>query len=244
MKKFYHDSHMHLDLYENPENIIEHINRHSSYTIAVTNLPILYDRAIKSFGEQRYIRFALGLHPELIKQFPEQIPIFLGKLEQCRYIGEIGLDFKDRDVNEIDLQVATFKEIINACHKYGGKILSIHSRSATKEVIEIVGSNFNGSIILHWFSGNFTDLQKAINNGYYFSINSDMIKSKKGHAIVKLIPLDKLLLESDGPFTRETRIDYNLSFVDNIVGEMSRIKELGNDIMFQLLKDNFRRLLN
>jgi TatD DNase family protein len=243
VKEFYHDVHMHLDLYKNTGDIIKHIDEYQSYTIAVTNLPVLYDRAIKMYKEQKYIRFAIGLHPELIKEYPEQIPILFERLEQCRYIGEVGLDFRGIDPETKKLQIVTFEKLIKACHSYGNKILSIHSRNAATEVIDIIGANFNGKIILHWFSGNITELNRAIKNDYYFSINSDMLKSQKGRTIIKRIPLNRLLIESDAPFTKDSKNNYNLRFVEKIVNELSVLKELEIDTMYKLFKNNFRKLL-
>jgi TatD DNase family protein len=244
VKPFYHDVHLHLDLYRNPEEIINHIIDLKSYTIAVTNLPILYDRAVKKYKDQKYIRYALGLHPELIEQYLEQIPIFFDRLKDCRYIGEIGLDFKKNNESSWQLQINTFERIIRESDNYGGKILSIHSRNAAKEVIDIIGQNFNGKIILHWYSGNLTDLDRAINNNYFFSVNGDMINSKKGQEVIRRIPIHKILIESDGPFTKETRNSYNLSFLDNIVRRLSEIKQHDYNTMSLMLKENFISLIN
>jgi len=243
VKKFYFDVHMHLDLYKDTKNIINHILQYKSYTIAVTNLPYLYDRAMKKYGEHKYIRFALGLHPELIEQYPEQIPLFFDRLENCRYIGEIGLDFSKTTSRSKLLQTDTFEKIIRACNKYGNKILSIHSRKAEKEVIDIIGAEFNGKIILHWYSGNMSELNRAIKNNYYFSINGDMLTTKKGRDIVNKFPLDRILIESDAPFTKDTRNTYSIMYIENIVSELSYIKKLEKNEMFHILKRNFIRLL-
>ncbi|BAD66617.1 conserved hypothetical protein [Shouchella clausii KSM-K16] len=240
---FYFDVHMHLDLYEDTEKIINQILNYKSYTIAVTNLPYLYDRAINKFGEQRYLRFALGLHPELLEQFPEQIPYFFERLEYCRYIGEIGLDFGKNNYKSKMLQIDTFEKIIKTCGKFENKILSVHSRKAEKEVIDIIGSHFNGKIILHWYSGNMTELSRAIRNNYYFSINGDMLASKRGRDIVNKIPLERILIESDAPFTKDTRENYNILYINNLISNLSNIKKIDKHKMSNILKGNFSRLL-
>lgn len=243
VKNFHHDTHMHLDLYKNTEEVLNYITDLKSYTIAVTNLPVLYDQAIKKYKELKYIRFALGLHPELIHQYPEQIPLFFKRLRECRYIGEIGLDFKKNDERSKRLQTETFTKIIQESHNYGGKILSIHSRNAAAKVIDIIGPNFNGKVILHWFSGNPIELDKAIQNGYYFSINSDMVSSKKGRNIIENIPIDRILIESDGPFTKDTVENYNLEFMNTIIRALVEIKGINNITISKQLRGNFRNLI-
>ncbi|EMX0193786.1 hydrolase TatD [Bacillus cereus] len=243
MNKFYYDTHMHLDLYNNVDEIIQYIEQNKSYTIAVTNLPILCERISKKYNNLKYIKFALGLHPQLINQYSEQIPYLWRMLEQCRYIGEVGLDFKHTNLEGKNLQIDVFVKLIKACHNYGGKILTVHSRGAVKEVNEIIGPNFNGKIILHWFSGSITELKNSIQNGYYFSINSEMIYSKKGRQIIKLIPVDKLLIESDAPFTRGLSNNYNLRFIDEIVTVLCELKGTEFTETYSILKNNFKKLL-
>ncbi|MEH7302653.1 Qat anti-phage system TatD family nuclease QatD, partial [Neobacillus drentensis] len=217
MNQFYHDSHVHLDLYKNAAEIIRQIDINKSYTIAVTNLPVLYENAIKGYPNSKYVRFAAGLHPELVGEFPEQIPKFYELIKDCRFIGEIGLDFSKENVVYKELQLEVFKRTIDICNSIGNKIVSIHSRGAAKKVIEIVGSEFNGQVILHWFTGNNTDLKKAINNGYFFSVNINMLRTEKGQKIINTIPLERILIESDGPFTKSFKDNYSIASIKETI---------------------------
>lgn len=243
MNKFHFDTHVHLDLYRDPENIIKYINEHKSYTIAVTNLPILYEKAKNNIPNTKYIRFALGLHPELIHEFPEQITDFFKKLKKVRYVGEIGLDFSKEYSSYQNLQIEFFKRCIKECHSFGNKILSIHSRKAAKEVIDIIGPEFNGIIILHWFSGNLSDTKRAINNGYYFSINNEMIKSINGRKIIEVIPLNRILLESDGPFTKTFKNKYDINLFDDLIVSISTLKQCKIEDLYKVLRNNFKTIL-
>lgn len=76
------------------------------------------------------------------------------------------------------LQKTIFKKIVDLCNNECGKVLSVHSRLAVKDVNNIIGK-FNGTVIMHWFTGNKTELKQSIKNGYYFSINENMINSDK-----------------------------------------------------------------
>lgn len=243
MQKFYHDTHLHLDLYKNSESIAREIEALKSYTIAVTNLPALYDKAVTNFSNYKYIRIALGFHPELVSQFPHHIPQFYQRLEKSRYIGEIGLDFTKSNINSKDKQVEVFKETIKISNSLGGRILSIHSRGAAKEVIEIIGAGFNGKIIMHWFTGNKKELKLAVENGYFFSINSEMVKSIKGREAIKNIPLNKILLESDGPFTKSVAKNYKVNMLHEVVTLISQIHIISIEDMYNQMKLNFRDLL-
>ena len=57
-----------------------------------------------------------------------------------------------------------------------------------------------GIPVLHWFSGTQRQLKRAIDQGCWFSVGNQMCSSAKGKEIVKAIPVDRLITETDGPF--------------------------------------------
>ncbi len=204
MTKQLYDTHFHLDLQKDKPKAIETITKNGIYTIAMTNLPDLYQKEVSLYG-QKYIRIALGFHPELIHEYPNKIPVMWKHLAEARYIGEVGLDFTDK--SHAKEQIAFFSELIARCKNDTNKIISIHSRGAETEVVDIIGTDFKFTPILHWYSGTIENLKKACNRGYYFSVNSSMIRTKKFAKMMECIPNDKLLLETDSPFT-STRISH------------------------------------
>lgn len=193
-----YDTHFHLDLQKDSVAAICEIEKNQIYTIAVTNLPDLY-RKEKMEIKSKYIRIALGFHPELIHQYQKQIPLMWDLLPEARYVGEVGLDFVDDTYkNE---QLAFFSELIERCRYDCNKILTIHSRRAINDVLKIIGDKYKFKPILHWFTGTRDDLQKAIEKGCYISVNCAMMASKKFEGQLLLIPNDRLLIETDSPFT-------------------------------------------
>ena len=192
-----YDTHFHLDLQKNRTAAIREIEEHKIYTIAVTNLPDLYRKESIEIAS-KYIRFALGFHPELLYQYKNQIPLMWELLSDARYIGEVGLDFVD--VTHKNEQLAFFSELIERCRYDKHKIISIHSRKAVRHVIDIIGDNFRFKPILHWFTGSENELSNAIEKGFYFSVNKSMLNSKKFQSMLALIPKERLLFETDSPF--------------------------------------------
>ena len=80
MNDFIMDSHMHFDLYDNKNTVLNYIETNKSYTIAMTNLPILYEKYKEKYTGFRYIRIALGFHPELSHDYKNQINLFKKKI--------------------------------------------------------------------------------------------------------------------------------------------------------------------
>lgn len=244
MNKFRYDTHMHVDLYKNTKEVISYIEKNKSYTIAVTNLPILYEKYCRQYQNLKYVRFALGLHPELAFQYKEQIPLMIEQIKLAKYIGEVGLDYVTTNSDNRETQRIAFRKLIEQCDKYGGKILSVHSRRAVKDVLSIIGDSFNGKVVLHWFSGTPRELMTAVKYGYYFSVNSDMINSKNGIELIKNMPLDRILLESDAPFTKDTKSNYSLDFILKVEEGLSKIKGIDTEYVNQILKKNFKQLID
>ena len=58
-------------------------------------------------------------------------------------------------------------------------------------------------MILHWFSGTVRELDRAIADGCFFSINGAMMQSAKGRNLVVRMPKDRILTETDGPFVKD-----------------------------------------
>lgn len=204
MTKHLYDTHFHLDLQKDKHGTIENIAKNEIYTIAMTNLPDLYQKEVSLYG-QKYIRIALGFHPELIHEYPNKIPVMWKHLAEARYIGEVGLDFTDK--SHAKEQIAFFSELIARCKNDSNKIISIHSRGAENEILDIIGTNFKFTPILHWYSGTIENLKIACERGYYFSVNLSMTRTKKFAQILECIPNDKILLETDSPFT-STKISH------------------------------------
>lgn len=196
--EYLYDTHFHLDLQKNRSAVIREIEQNKIYTIAVTNLPDLYRKELCEI-KSKHIRQALGFHPELVHQYKNQIHLMWDLLPEARFIGEVGLDFVD--LTHQQEQVAFFCELIERCRYDEKKILTIHSRRAVSKVLEIIGHNFQFKPILHWFTGNREELQEAIGRGCYFSVNGAMLGTKRFLDLLPIIPPDKILLETDSPFT-------------------------------------------
>lgn len=242
MSKFYFDTHMHFDLYQNRDDVLTYLEANRCYTIAITNLPDLFEKYRLCYEKYRYVKFALGFHPELVYKYKNQINKFRSNIRYTRYIGEIGADFTTENSTERDIQLEILSEIVSACNQYNDKILSVHTRKAEKQVLEIL-NNCKSQVIFHWYSGNIREMEEAIERGYYFSINHQMIRSDNGRKIIANIPLERILIESDAPFTRGLEKKYSVRFMDEIYRLLSLTRNLDEEELGTILKNNFKTIL-
>lgn len=237
------DTHCHVDLYPNYAELINETERSEIYTIAVTNTPSVFRHCVSLTAGKRFIKTALGLHPQLVAQRHHELGLMLDMLHETKYIGEVGLDFSTQDKNERRIQENIFKRILDSCADFPEKVLTIHSRRAAAEVVSMVGDSYPCTVILHWFSGSHKTLEEAIGFGFYFSVNSAMLTSAKGRQIVAAIPLNQLLTESDGPFVKIKQRQVRPSDIAEVVVGLAKIYGVEPGTITDRIYANFRRIL-
>lgn len=194
------DSHCHVDLFKNTNGILDELDRGKIATIAVTNAPSVFHFTQALPERSKWLLPALGLHPELVASHGKEIGLFKELVNETKFVGEIGLDYVTRDEGNRELQRKVFREIVECCAASGPKVLTIHSRRSAKDVVELIGPDFPGTAILHWFSGSMKELETAIDYGFWFSVNGRMFHSESGQRIVRELPNDRVVTESDSPF--------------------------------------------
>ncbi|MHB8580963.1 MAG: Qat anti-phage system TatD family nuclease QatD [Ignavibacteriaceae bacterium] len=239
----YIDTHFHLDLWSDPGKIIEEIEKSKIYTIAVTNAPSFYTHTYNFVKDKKYIKAALGFHPELVQSRFNEFSIFMELLDSTKYIGEIGIDGNKVNQESKKIQISIFEKIIEACSNYSNKVLTIHSRGAQKEVINIIGRNFLNKVILHWYSGSLKELERAIEYGFYFSVNISMTNSYKGKDIISHIPQNRILTESDGPFTKYRNKPCSPLMIFETVRSISIIHNIEYEVCKKMIFDNLNSVL-
>jgi TatD DNase family protein len=197
------DFHCHLDLYPDFEEIIAECEQRRVMTLAVTTIPLAFERNLRLTEKLNFVHAALGLHPQVVAERAHELELFERLLPETRFVGEIGLDASPRHYRSFEKQQEIFTRILQLCAQSGDKVLSIHSTRATKHVLNALEYNLHGSDVkpvMHWFTGSFSEMKRGVNLGCYFSINGEMLSSDKHVKTIREIPMDRILTETDGPF--------------------------------------------
>ena len=127
------DTHCHIDLYKNPEAILEYCEKNRIVVFSMTNLPSHFELGLPYFKDKKYVRQALGLHPLHAELHDVEFPNFIKNFSKTSYIGEVGLDFSQRGIATKNMQLKSFEKVLQLV-KNENKILSLHSRKAENEV--------------------------------------------------------------------------------------------------------------
>lgn len=97
------DFHCHIDLYSDPEAVLAEVDARGTYVLAVTTTPKAWRGTKKLVGDRKRVRVALGLHPEIVSQRHQEVPLLCGLLPEARYVGEIGIDGSPPHRESLDL---------------------------------------------------------------------------------------------------------------------------------------------
>ena len=241
------DFHCHVDLYEDHAAVIAECDRERVATLAVTTTPKAWPRNRELAAKSARVRIALGLHPQLVAERENELPIFERYLADARYVGEVGLDAGPRFYRSFPAQERVFERVLRACAEQGGKILTVHSiRTASKVLnhIERALPQDRGRVVLHWFTGTAAEASRAVALGCYFSINGEMLRSPKHRNLVGSLPLDRLVTETDGPFVERDGRPLRPRDVRHTVGELAIVRNLSPEATEVAILQNLKRLVS
>lgn len=194
------DTHFHLDHYKNYLEVATRISELMQYTICVTNSPGVFLSCKRIIPETMYLRFAIGFHPLEHTLNTKDLNTFLCLLDRTNYVGEIGLDFSRASHMTRENQLHCFESILSRCAS-DNKLMTVHIRNAEEEAIRIIRKYAPKKCIIHWFTGTDEQMIKLLDLGCFMSVNSNMVVSNNKSKYLK-IPTDRILIESDGPYTR------------------------------------------
>lgn len=233
------DTHFHLDHYKNYMDIAKCIADLQQYTICVTNSPGVFLSCKNLIIENKFLKFAIGFHPQDSSLTKSDLRDFIRLVRRTNYIGEIGLDYTRKIFMEKSLQVRSFEEIIE-CGASENKLMSIHLRHSEEDAIRILEKYHPARAIIHWYTGNADNLRRLVEVGCFFSINSNMVSGKKSN-MYHYIPSDRLLIESDGPYTKVNRQKFEPALLKEVYGEVARFYDKPN--LISQVYDNFKMVL-
>lgn len=169
------------------------------------------EESLELANKDKRLFITMGCHPTRCNDFltnPEEY--FNGLCKQIEThrnkivaIGECGLDYDRLHFCEKDVQKKYFEKQLDLVDKY--KLpLFLHCRNFHEDFMEILENN-RGKIqniggVVHSFDGTLEEAQKVIDFGLYIGINGCSLKTEENLKVVKEIPNEKIMIETDCPW--------------------------------------------
>jgi len=251
------DSHCHLDRIDlekekiNFEQLIKNAEQADvqhllCVAISMDQFPSMFEKA------QGYnnVSFSCGVHPLHVGEDKEYTLEQLKTLaDQPRVvaIGETGLDYY-YSKDSIKEQQASFEHHIDVANQLD-KPLIVHTRDARKDTIDILKSNHADKCqgVLHCFTENWEMAKAALDINFYISI-SGIVTFKNAvelQDVVKKIPLDRLLIETDSPYLAPAphRGKQNQpAYVKHVAEFIAGLKGVSVEEVAEVTTNNFKQL--
>ncbi|AFU59008.1 putative TatD-like deoxyribonuclease [Candidatus Nitrososphaera gargensis Ga9.2] len=245
------DAHIHLTDNEY-SGYIEHVlTSLRAMKIVACSVTVDSETAFRSFrlfnSHHDIVRQFVGIHPEAaaredLDKFKE---IFDSNLQSIDGVGEIGLD-GTYDV-PYDRQKQVFGSML-ALAESAKKPVSIHSRKALDDVLQMLPSYRIKGALLHWFAGSKKQLAKSMDMGLYVSYGPALVYLEDKQVLLKNTDRNRFLVETDGP-VRYSRCFGNLpavstGFLVSVVASAARTLGMTYDEAAGLLEQNSKAYLS
>ena len=195
-----------------------------------------------------HVYAAVGIHPENCGGCTDDDLAALRPLAQqpkVVAIGEIGLDYYWEQNPPRELQQRVLRDQLALAQELDLPVI-VHDRDAHADCLAIVKEFPQVRGVFHCFSGSVEIAQELIKRGWYLGFDGPLTykNAKKTVEVAKVVPLDRVLLETDSPYmapvpVRGTRNDSRN--VSHIAAKFAEIRGMSTDEIIALTNENGRR---
>lgn len=212
MTCFFTDTHAHIftlikEREISPELLIEQcVAAHVTKIVAISGES---DELRLSLEQQKKFKLAgvdlfcsAGIHPHDAEKLDGDTAWIYDNASQISAVGESGLDFH-YDFAPREIQEKVFRKMVEIAIELK-KPLIIHARSAEKKAMEILLERGmkDKKVLFHCYTGDLETAKTVVSHGWHISLSgiATFKKSDDIREILRMIPDEKLLLETDAPF--------------------------------------------
>lgn len=198
------DTHCHLfnEYFDDFNSVIKDANDNKvcRFINNATNLNNCKEVIITS-SNNKNVYYSLGIHPDSVENDLNELEkLVVENLNDTKFvaIGEIGLDYHYGKENR-ERQIEVFEFQLALAEKYNLPVI-VHSREATQDTLDCI-KKFKVKGSLHCFNGSLEIAKEYMKLGFYFGVNGVItFKNAKISEVIKEIPLERILLETDCPY--------------------------------------------
>ena len=198
------DTHSHIDMLQNPEAEIEESLKAGVEKIIIPGVePDTFDKITEFIDKYDCVFGCIGVHPSEAQKFTNDTAKKIALLAQHPKIvgiGEIGLDYY-WDKTFVDTQKKVFQTQIEIAMSLDLPV-EIHDREAHLDTFNILKETKYNKVLMHCFSGSVEFARECTALGWYLGIGGVVTfkNARKMKDVVKEIPLEHLVLETDAPY--------------------------------------------
>jgi TatD DNase family protein len=236
------DAHAHLEQVPDVEPALERAKDSDVVAVLAVSMDLASNRRILNLAErhQGFVYPALGIHPWAVEvlEIDAAMEYVQAHIGNSVAIGEIGLDYwikKDRA-----LQREVFGKLLKIAAQHQKPVIT-HSGGSYEDVFRLVRESGNPKAVFHWYSGPIEMTDEIIKCGYYISATPAVGYSERHREVIKRVPIDNLLLETDCP-VKYKDIESEPASVRTTLEEVARLKGEAPDLIAEATTENCTKL--
>jgi TatD DNase family protein len=239
------DAHAHLDKYgANLSGALEQIRTHKILTISASMDEPSYQIARKISESSSLIIPTFGIHPWEAPKYADNLDAIDPYLNATPLIGECGLDFHFvKDKMQYPLQRVVFEHQL-AFARDVQKPVVIHAKGAEDAVLATLQTIRVSKAVIHWYTGPPRLIDSFLSLGCHFTIGVDLLYSSKIQELARIIPMDRILLETDNPggwqwLAHETGMPVRLL---DVIDRLAIVRNCDRSVIERQVTQNFMQL--
>lgn len=244
------DTHCHLDNEKFDEDrleVIERIKENLEFCVNIGYDLASSKKSLELAKEYDFIYAVIGVHPIDIAEYNEEIEKeleHLGKNPKVVAIGEIGLDYHWMTEPK-EIQQERFKSQLELAERLNKPVV-IHTRDAMEDTVNILKDYPNITGVIHCYPGSLETAKQLVDR-FYLGIGGTLTfkNSKKAVEVVKDIPLDRIVIETDCPYLTPEPFRGKRNepiYVEYVAKKIAEIKEISVEDVTKITTENAKKL--
>ena len=205
-------------------------------------------KSLELANRYSFVNAVIGVHPVDIKKYNDKVEKELERLalteKKVVAIGEIGLDYHWME-DPKDVQIAGFRKQMELAERVKKPVV-IHTREALQDTLDVLKDYKNVGGILHCYPGSL-EAAKPFLDMYYLGIGGTLTfkNNKKTKELVKELPLEKIVLETDCPYLTPVPFRGKRNepiYTKYVAEEVARIKEISVEQVIKITTENAKKI--
>lgn len=244
------DIHFHSYVYS-PQQLkmaLKDIETHNIFLCSVTCTIEDWKKTVEITKQSERILPMFGIHPEKAPETVDDLDSLCGFMNEAFMFGEIGLDHNwVKDSAQYPAQTALLSHFLEAAER-DNKPVMLHTNGAEDEVLSLLDTYSISKAVFHDYDCSMDIFKQIIDRNFFISVGTIILEEYKEQIenwesfidLVKQIPHDLLLTETDGP-PRDRRMPS--SRLHQVIGRIAEVCGTSGEEIGSLGRANFLKLI-
>ncbi|NPE09850.1 MAG: TatD family hydrolase [Asgard group archaeon] len=259
----YIDAHFHTNVYNRYENALVQalaiLNELKILIVSSSTDPDSYQQTLEIAVKSKYVLPCFGIHPQVAHEYLDKLDALNDLFDQAIAFGEIGLDhYYLKDESQYPAQYTLLEHFFSKARDQD-KLVVLHLDGAEEQGYEMIKKFSLTKVIVHGYKGSLETMRKLLGIGCYFSVGGNMIldafKQEMTEddwilfqSIIKEIPSNRLLVETDGPCRMEPTPPEGAprsmpSYIFEMITKIASVREISSEQLQESTNNNFKQLI-